>query len=61
MEIDEHKVDEISLALLYLTTFTRSKTTGDSEPGKVTVGMFWIDRMRAATLTIPGARPNPCC
>jgi hypothetical protein len=39
MKIDERKVDEISLALLYLTTF---RTKGDSERGKATVGMFSI-------------------
>jgi hypothetical protein len=58
MEIDEQKVDEISLALLYLTTF---QGKFGFRAWKATVGMFWIDCVRAATLTIPGARPSPCC
>ena len=58
MEINEQKVDEISLALLYLTTF---KDKVSFRAWKSTVGMFWIACTRTVTLMIPAPRPNQSC
>ena len=55
MEIDEQKVDEISLALLYLTTFE------DKFGFRAWKGHSWdvLDRLHeSGYIEDPGARPN---
>ena len=58
MEIDEQKVDEISLALLYLTTF---KDKFGLRAWKSHNWTFWIAYTKVATLTIPKAKPSRWC
>ena len=58
MEIDEEKVDEVVLALLYLTTF---KDIPRCRAGKVTVGMSSIDFIRRVTFRIPRRTQDLFC
>ena len=56
MEIDKAKVDEFTLALLYLTTFENKH--GQVRAWKTHDWGFWIGCTRAATSTIRRARQN---
>jgi len=58
IEIDQEKVDEAVLALLYLTTF---KDKPYCERGKVIIGTPLIDFIRRVTFRIPRQKQNLFC
>ncbi len=55
MDYDKDKVDEIALALLFLTSFNDGYGTRD---GRAWPGKCWIDCTKKDTLVIQRERPN---
>ena len=55
MDYDPDKVDEMTLALLWLTSF---KDPVGCEPGRARTGTQWNDFTQRASSLIPRAKPN---
>ena len=58
MDYDQEKVDEMTLALLWLTSF---KDPVRVRPGRGRTGKRWSGFTQRASFLIPRAKPNRWC